>query len=274
MIELQNVSFKNVIHELNLKIEPGEFITVVGSNGAGKSTLLNLIAGVCRPTSGSILFNGEDVTQLPVQKRAGMVSRVFQDPMIGTCSELTVAENLALARSRGGSRRLRAAIRSSDATNFTSILRGLDLRIDSLLNKQVRHLSGGERQALALIIATLSPSTILLLDEHTSALDPRMAEKIMELTNRLVAEKSLTTFMVTHSLKQSLEVGTRTLMLHDGKIIFEVAGMARTKLTMKDLLDKFVQATHASNSVSSNCFASSTSFSLTINRTPPVIADK
>lgn len=230
---------KKALRGVDLKIGAGEFITVIGSNGAGKSTILNAIAGEVLPTSGSIKIGDVDLTKAPSYDRAGMVARVFQDPLAGTCADLTIAENLALAERRGFSRGLNLALSRAKRDEYKHILSRLKLGLDDRIDALMGSLSGGQRQAISLLMATLSPLKILLLDEHTSALDPKTAAFVMNLTETIVAEKNLTALMVTHSLHQALQSGTRTIMLHEGKIIYDVAGEERQKLTPKDLLARF-----------------------------------
>lgn len=230
---------KKALRGVDLKISEGEFITVIGSNGAGKSTILNTLAGEALPTSGSIKIGNVDLTNTPAHKRAGMVARVFQDPLAGTCADLTIAENLALAERRGFSRGLNLALSRSKRDEYKALLSRLKLGLDNRLDSLMGSLSGGQRQAISLLMATLSPLKILLLDEHTSALDPKTAAFVMQLTETIIAEKNLTALMVTHSLHQALQSGTRTIMLHEGKIMYDVSGEERKKLTPQDLLARF-----------------------------------
>lgn len=230
---------KPALRGINLKIAEGEFITVIGSNGAGKSTLLNGIAGEVMSTKGSIHIDDKDVTKLSAHARAHWVARVFQDPLAGTCGDLTIAENMALAHRRGQSRGLRKAITQEDREFYAHTLKTLKLGLENRLDTSMSLLSGGQRQAVSLLMATLSPSKILLLDEHCAALDPKTAGFVMELTEKIVAEKALTALMVTHSLQQALHSGTRTIMLHEGQIIYDVDGQTRANLTVPDLLKQF-----------------------------------
>lgn len=223
----------------SLSIAEGEFVSVIGSNGAGKSTLLNAVAGEVRVDRGQILVNQKDVTRLPVWDRAKQVARVFQDPMAGTCEDLTIEENLALAYSRGQKRGLRAAIKPAMREVFKERLAILGLGLERRLSDRIGLLSGGQRQAISLLMATLQPSRILLLDEHTAALDPRTAAFILELTEKIVEDQGLTTMMVTHSMKQALEHGDRTVMLHQGKVVLDVSGEKRAQMTVTDLLQMF-----------------------------------
>ncbi|NBT85357.1 MAG: ABC transporter ATP-binding protein [Alphaproteobacteria bacterium] len=230
---------KKGLRGLDLSINEGEFVTVIGSNGAGKSTLLNSIAGEVLPTSGSIYIDDDNMTKLSGYARAHFVARVFQDPLAGSCGDLTIAENLALAQRRGKSRRLSWALSRSLKQELKEVLKRLKLGLEDRLDTSMSLLSGGQRQAVSLLMATLSPLKILLLDEHTSALDPKTAAYVMDLTQAIITEKKLTALMVTHSLQQALRYGTRTIMLHEGKIIYDVKGEERSKLTSQDLLKQF-----------------------------------
>ena len=227
---------------VDLEVGPGEFVTVIGSNGAGKSTLLGVVSGDVPLRSGRVLADGEDVTGVPAHRRAGRVARVFQDPLAGTCAELTVEENMALALGRGTSRGWRLAVTAGRRGLFRERLRGLDLGLENRLGDRVGLLSGGQRQAVSLMMATLAPSRILLLDEHTAALDPRMAAFVLDLTRRVCEEFGLATLMVTHSMKDALSCGNRTLMLHQGEVILDVSGEERSGLTAADLLRLFSEA--------------------------------
>jgi putative ABC transport system ATP-binding protein len=233
------VTEKKALRGVNLKISEGEFITVIGSNGAGKSTLLNAIAGEAMPSDGHIRIDNKDVTRLPAHARADLVARVFQDPLAGTCADLTIAENMALAHRRGQSRGLTKALHRSDREFYANTLKSLNLGLENRLDTAMSLLSGGQRQAVSLLMASLSPLKILLLDEHTSALDPKTAAFVMKLTEEIVTKNKLTALMVTHSLQQALHSGTRTVMLHDGKVIYDVSGKTREGLTVADLLQQF-----------------------------------
>ena len=224
---------------LSMFIPEGQFVTVIGSNGAGKSTLLNAISGEIMIDTGSIKVGQHDVTRLKTERRAGDVARVFQDPMAGTCENLTIEENLALAIKRGSSRSLGWAVRREYKQRFQQRLKRLGLGLENRLEDRMGLLSGGQRQAVSLLMATLQPMQILLLDEHTAALDPKTAAFVLELTREIIAEQNLTALMVTHSMKQALEVGERTLMLHAGRVAFDVAGDERQGLEVKDLLALF-----------------------------------
>lgn len=226
---------------MSLTVNPGEFVTVIGSNGAGKSTFLNALAGEVQVDSGRIEVDGKDITRLPTHKRSGRVARVFQDPLAGTCEGLSIEENLALAIKRGQRRGLTSAVKARYRDTFRDSLAKLNLGLEDRLGDKMGLLSGGQRQAVSLLMASLTPSSILLLDEHTAALDPKTAAFVLDLTEAIVAERKLTTLMVTHSMKQALEVGTRTVMLHQGQVVFDIAGEERKGLGVKDLLALFEQ---------------------------------
>ncbi len=233
---------KRALNDIDLTVEPGEFVTLIGSNGAGKSTLLGAIAGDVLPTAGGIEIAGVDVSRWPTARRAGMVARVFQDPLAGSAANLTLEENLALAAARGRRRGLAPALRPARRELFRERVSGLGLGLENRLGDRIGLLSGGQRQALALVMATLADSSVLLLDEHTAALDPGMAEYVIDLTKRLVSELHLTTLMVTHSMRQALDVGTRTVMLHEGTVVLDVKGDARVGLGVDDLVEMFRKA--------------------------------
>lgn len=224
---------------INLRIEDGEFVTVIGTNGAGKSTFLNTIAGTIKVDSGKILLNGIDVTKKSAHQRANWVARVFQDPMAGTCEGLTIEENMALAYKRGEPRFLKGALNSKNRELFKEKLSVLKLNLENRLTDRMGLLSGGQRQAVSLLMASLQPSKILLLDEHTAALDPKTASFVLELTDKIVAENKLTAMMVTHSMQQALTHGTRTVMLHQGQVVLDVSGKEREGMTVPDLLNMF-----------------------------------
>ena len=224
---------------ISLDIPAGEFVTVIGSNGAGKSTLLNVLSGEITPQAGKVLIDNIDVTGWPTPRRAALVARVFQDPLAGSCGTLSIEENLSLAASRGKGRGLARAITPASRASFRTLLKELGLGLESRLEDKMELLSGGQRQSISLLMATLKPMKILLLDEHTAALDPKTAEFIVELTGRIVAEQQLTTLMVTHSMAQALAVGTRTVMLHQGRIVLDVSGEQRQGMTVPDLLEMF-----------------------------------
>ncbi len=226
---------------VNLKIKDGEFITVIGSNGSGKSTLLNLLSGEIQAISGNIYIDDVDVTQKTTSQRAGLISRVFQDPLAGSCENLSIEENMALAWGRGRSRSLSQAIRKNRKILFSKHLSRLGLGLEKRLEDKMGLLSGGQRQAVSLLMATLQPAKILLLDEHTAALDPKTADFVLKLSCEIIQENKLTSLMVTHSMQQALDVGTRTIMLHEGNIIFDIEGDERSRLEIPDLLDLFKQ---------------------------------
>ncbi len=227
---------------LSLEIPAGQFVTVIGSNGAGKSTMLGVLSGETFPTSGSVMIGDQDVTRLSAPRRAAMVARVFQDPMAGTCERLSVEENMALAFRRGQGRSLRKAVRHDLRDLFRERLAMLNLGLENRMKDLIGLLSGGQRQAITLVMATLNPMKILLLDEHTAALDPRTAGYVMKLTDEIVNGGKLTTLMVTHSMRKALEHGERTIMLHEGRVILDVAGDDRKGLTVADLLHMFEKA--------------------------------
>ena len=224
---------------MSLDIAAGQFVTVIGSNGAGKSTFLNAISGDQMVDRGRIAIDGLDVTNQPVWARAQRVARVFQDPMAGTCEDLTIEENMALAQQRGLRRGLRRAVKPAERDMFRERLATLGLGLENRLSDRIGLLSGGQRQAVSLPMAALQPSRILLLDEHTAALDPRTADFVLRLTSRIVADNQLTTMMVTHSMRQALDVGQRTVMLHQGQVVLDVSGEQRARMDVPDLLHMF-----------------------------------
>lgn len=230
---------KTAIAHVDLALAEGEFVTVIGSNGAGKSTLLAAIAGDVPVAGGRIAIGGRDVTDWAPARRARHVARVFQDPLAGSCAELAIEENLAIAAARGTRRGWTAALATARRQLFRSRVAELGLGLEDRLGDRMGLLSGGQRQALALVMATLAGSEVLLLDEHTAALDPAMAEFVLDLTRRLVAAHRLTTLMVTHSMRQALDLGSRTVMLHEGRVILDVAGEARAGLSVDDLVAMF-----------------------------------
>ena len=243
--DLRKVFFPDTANEkvaldgVDLKLEEGDFVTVIGSNGAGKSTLLNVIAGEFRPEAGTILIDGVDVTRLPVHKVARWVGRVFQDPMAGTTPHGTIEQNLAMAFARGRTRGLRTGVTHAKREIFREELARLELGLENRLRTDVGLLSGGQRQALSLLMATFSGPKVLLLDEHTAALDPARAALVIRLTDESVARHGLTTLMVTHNMHQALEMGNRLIMMHEGRIIYELSGEAKRKATPEDLLHEF-----------------------------------
>jgi len=224
---------------IDLLIPEGDFVTVIGSNGAGKSTFLNALAGELRPDSGHILIDNQDVTAWPTARRARLVARVFQDPLGGSCANLTIEENLALANARGRRRGLAAAVGGDVRDGFRRHVERLNLGLENRLGDRMELLSGGQRQAVSLLMAALQPMKILLLDEHTAALDPKTAAFVLALTREVVAERKLTTVMVTHSMRQALDIGNRTVMLHEGRVVLDVRDAQRAGLTVEDLLHMF-----------------------------------
>lgn len=236
------VNEKIALRNVNLELEEGDFVTLIGGNGAGKSTLLNCIAGVYMAEKGSIIIDGIDVTKLPEYRRASMLGRVFQDPMMGTAADMNIEENLALAYRRGQRRTLKWGIGNKEREIYRELLKQLELGLENRLGDKVGLLSGGQRQALTLLMATLKKPRLLLLDEHTAALDPKTADKVLRLTDQLVEENKLTTLMVTHNMKDAIRHGNRLIMMHDGRIILDIKGEEKKKLTVEDLLKRFGQA--------------------------------
>lgn len=236
------INEKRAMNGVTLTLNEGDFATVIGGNGAGKSTLLNLVAGVYPVDSGSIAIGGQNVTRLPEHKRARFIGRVFQDPMMGTAATMQIEENLALAARRGQSRSLRPGITRTEREQYRELLKILDLGLEDRLTSKVGLLSGGQRQALTLLMATLQKPKLLLLDEHTAALDPQTAKKVLDLTREMVEEQKLTALMVTHNMRDAIQIGNRLIMMNDGQIIYDVAGEEKQNLTVEDLLEKFAQA--------------------------------
>jgi putative ABC transport system ATP-binding protein len=230
---------KQALRGIDLDIPTGQFVTVIGSNGAGKSTLLGALAGDVIPDRGTVAIDGQDVTRRSTAKRAALVARVFQDPMAGTCASLTIEENMALAAARGRRRGLAAAVAGHQRAGFRDRIAELGLGLENRLKDQMGLLSGGQRQAVSLLMATLAGSRILLLDEHTAALDPSTADFVLDLTRRIVVEHGLTTLMVTHSMRHALDYGDRTIMLHEGQVVLDVGGQERAGLDVPDLLAMF-----------------------------------
>jgi putative ABC transport system ATP-binding protein len=233
---------RRALDGISLSIPQGQFVTVIGSNGAGKSTLLNTLSGDLRPLEGQVLIDGIDVTAWPGHRRAPLVARVFQDPLAGTCDTLTVEENLALAASRGITRGLGRATGPALRARAREQLARLGLGLEDRLNDRIGLLSGGQRQVVSLVMAAMMPMKLLLLDEHTAALDPRTAQFVLRLTDEIVGRDGLTTMMVTHSMRQALDHGSRTLMMHEGRIALDVAGEARAGMDVPDLLALFGRA--------------------------------
>ena len=237
------VNEKTALNGLSLRLDDGDFVTVIGGNGAGKSTLLNAVAGVWPVDSGTISIGGTDVTHLAEHKRAKYIGRVFQDPMMGTAATMQIDENLALASRRGKGRTLRAGITRNERDGYREMLKILDLGREDRLTSKVGLLSGGQRQALTLLMATLQKPDLLLLDEHTAALDPKTAAKVLDATERIVQKDKLTTLMITHNMKDAIVHGNRLIMMYEGRIVLDIAGEDKKKLTVEDLLAKFGQAT-------------------------------
>ena len=251
MLELKNISktfFPGTVHEktaldnLSLTLHEGDFVTVIGGNGAGKSTMLNAIAGTFSVDSGSILIDGKDVTRLPEFKRAALLGRVFQDPMMGTAPTMQIQENLALAARRGKHRGLKWGITPQEEQEYYQKLKDLDLGLEDRMKAKVGLLSGGQRQALTLLMAALQKPKLLLLDEHTAALDPRTAAKVLELSDKIVEENHLTTMMITHNMRDAISYGNRLIMMYEGHVVVDVSGEEKKKLTVSDLLTLFSKA--------------------------------
>ena len=230
------------LNGLDLSVAAGEFVCLIGGNGAGKSTLMGCISGAHPPDAGRIILDGRDLTFQPEYKRAGLIGRVFQDPLSGTCASMTIEENLALAALRGRRRGLARGVRRQDRAGYRALLASLDLGLESRLADQVGLLSGGQRQSLTLLMATLARPTLLLLDEHTAALDPKTARLTLNLTQELVEKDRLTTLMITHNMHQALTHGHRLIMMDRGRIILDVGGEEKTRLTVSELLEKFTRA--------------------------------
>lgn len=242
------INEKKALSNLSIHLAPGDFVTVIGGNGAGKSTMLNMIAGVyaCDNVAGSsIILDGTDVTKQPEYQRAKLMGRVFQDPMMGTAADMEIQENMAMAYRRGKNRGLHWGITKSEKEIFHEKLKVLDLGLEDRMSSKVGLLSGGQRQALTLLMATLQKPKLLLLDEHTAALDPKTAKNILTLTNEIVTNDSLTAFMVTHNMRDAIKYGNRLIMMNEGNIIFDIAGEDKKKLTVEDLLKKFEAASGA-----------------------------
>ncbi len=251
MLDIQNISKtfnpgtvneKTALNGLTLHLNEGDFVTVIGGNGAGKSTMLNAVAGVWPVDNGRITIDGTDVTRLSEYQRAKYSGRVFQDPMTGTAATMQIEENLALAARRGKPRTLRIGITKKEREEYRELLKTLDLGLESRLTARVGLLSGGQRQALTLLMATMNRPKLLLLDEHTAALDPKTASKVLTLSAKLVAENNLTTLMITHNMKDAIKYGNRLIMMHEGRIIYDVSGEEKKKLHVSDLLAKFQTA--------------------------------
>ena len=251
MLEIKNIyktfnpgtiNEKRALNGVSLTLQPGEFVTVIGGNGAGKSTLLNSIAGVFNVDEGQILIDGVDVTHLPEFKRAKYIGRVFQDPMMGTAATMQIEENMALAARRGKRRTLRPGITREEREQYREQLKILGLGLENRMTAKVGLLSGGQRQALTLLMATLQRPKLLLLDEHTAALDPKTAAKVLEATEKIVQKDHLTTMMITHNMRDAIAYGNRLVMMYDGHIVVDVSGEEKKRLTVEQLLNLFSQA--------------------------------
>lgn len=251
MLEIQNIhktfnpgtiNEKVALNGVNLNLNPGDFLTIIGGNGAGKSTTLNAIAGVWPVDAGKIIVDGTDITKLSEHKRAAYLGRVFQDPMTGTAATMSIEENTAIAARRGERRGLGWGITKKERENYKELLKELDLGLEDRLSSKVGLLSGGQRQAITLLMASLKHPKLLLLDEHTAALDPKTAAKVLAISDKIIQENHLTAMMVTHNMKDAIAHGNRLIMMHEGKIIYDVAGEEKKKLKVADLLKKFEEA--------------------------------
>ena len=255
MLEIKNVyktfnagtvNEKRALKNLNLSVADGEFVTVIGGNGAGKSTMLNTITGAYNVDYGSVTIDGVDVTHLPEHRRAKFIGRVFQDPMMGTAANMQIEENLALAARRGKKRGLRVGITGAEREEYKKQLATLGLGLEDRMTAKVGLLSGGQRQALTLLMATLQKPKLLLLDEHTAALDPKTAAKVLETTQRIVEENKLTTIMITHNMRDAITYGNRLIMMYDGHVVVDVSGEEKKNLTVEQLLALFSRASGSS----------------------------
>lgn len=242
----KTINEKKALNNFNLKLNDGDFVTVIGSNGAGKSTLLNAISGAFLVDSGKIYIDDKDVSKLREDQRAKFIGRVFQDPLMGTAADMWIEENLALANRRGKKRGLSLGINKKEKELFQEKLKSLNLGLEDRLTVKAGLLSGGQRQALTLLMATVQSPKILLLDEHTAALDPATAKKVLDLTDKLVKENNLTTLMITHNMQDAIDHGNRLIMMNEGKIIFDVSGQEKQQLTKSFLIEKFSQLTNES----------------------------
>ena len=251
MLKLQKVSKtfnhgtvneKKVLHDINLELNEGDFVTIIGGNGAGKSTLLNMISGIYPLDSGRIILDGEDISLQPDYQRAKIIGRLFQDPMLGTAADMQIIENLALAKRRGKSRGLRWGVTKEEKDEYYELVKTLGLGLEDRLTSKVGLLSGGQRQALTLLMATLKKPKLLLLDEHTAALDPATSAKVLSLTNEIVTKQNLTALMVTHNMRDAIDIGNRLIMMYEGRIIYDVRGEEKKNLQVSDLLKKFEEA--------------------------------
>ncbi len=254
MLEIKNIhktfnegtiNEKKVFEGLSLTLEDGDFVTVIGGNGAGKSTMLNIVAGAYPVDEGQVIIDGVDVTKLPEFKRASYIGRVFQDPRMGTASDMWVEENMSIADSRGHRRGVRWAIRGKDRAKYREQLKMLDLGLEDRLTTKMGLLSGGQRQAITLLMAAMKKPKLLLLDEHTAALDPKTAAKVLEITDKLIEENNLTALMVTHNMRDAIAHGNRIIMMNAGKIVLDIKGEEKKKLTVEALLAEFTKASGA-----------------------------
>lgn len=236
------INEKKALNGVNLELKDGDFVTVIGGNGAGKSTMLNMIAGVYPIDKGKIILNGENISQWPEHKRAKFLGRVFQDPMMGTAADMEIQENLALAYRRGMKRGMKWAITKEEKVKYKEALKQLGLGLEERMTSKVGLLSGGQRQALTLLMASLRKPELLLLDEHTAALDPKTAAKVLTLTEKIIEEQKLTALMITHNMKDAIRLGNRLIMMHEGRIIYDVSGEEKKNLKVHQLLEKFEQA--------------------------------
>jgi len=230
------VNEKKALDRLSLHVKPGDFISIIGANGAGKSTLFNAISGSFYTDEGTIILDGKDITLMPEHKRARIIGRLFQDPMLGTAPDISIMENMALAAGKGG---WLSILSNKEKADFKDRVALLEMGLENRMSQPVKLLSGGQRQALTLLMATYHAPKLLLLDEHTAALDPATAEKVLEITRQVVAENRLTCLMITHNMQNALDLGNRTLMMNQGKIIYDVEGEERKGLTVRDLLERF-----------------------------------
>ena len=236
------VNEKVALNGLDLTLHEGDFVTVIGGNGAGKSTMLNAISGAWRVDGGTVVLDGQDITSLPEYKRSVFLGRVFQDPMMGTAADMQIEENLALASRRGKRKTLAPGIRKAERAGYREMLSELGLGLEDRLSVKVGTLSGGQRQALTLLMAAMREPKLLLLDEHTAALDPKTAAKVLAITDRIINERKLTALMITHNMKDAIAHGNRLIMMHEGRIIIDVCGEEKQKLTVEDLLGMFSKA--------------------------------
>lgn len=234
-----SITEKKALQGIDLKLNDGDFVTIIGGNGAGKSTLLNAIAGVWPIDEGNIRIDSQDVTAMPEHKRAALLGRVFQDPMTGTAANMQIEENLALAARRGKKRGLGWEVSKSEREKYREMLVSLDLGLEDRLSSKVGLLSGGQRQALTLMMATMVKPKLLLLDEHTAALDPKTAAKVLEITDKVISENHLSALMITHNMSDAIKHGNRLIMMNEGKIVYDVSGEEKKNLTVEDLMKKF-----------------------------------